>query len=169
MHPFLFFNTVIESCEFSCPFYARLITRQLCLGRPRAEKQVAVMLFVLNILISCSTQGGVYIHDDRLSVSSPVLMWIKVRINLLFAWPVLSEYVTLWICLDLGNKNLPDSYFAGKEEKTTVVCSYFFLFGKTMKLWIFNLGFFPPPLKEPNMYLLLWSQEAGIGPVWNTV
>ncbi|KAG8138743.1 hypothetical protein E2320_001528, partial [Naja naja] len=23
------------------------------------------------------TQGGVYMHDDRLSVSSPVLMWIK--------------------------------------------------------------------------------------------
>uniref|UniRef100_A0A8C6XZ28 Xylulokinase n=1 Tax=Naja naja TaxID=35670 RepID=A0A8C6XZ28_NAJNA len=38
------------------------------------------------------TQGGVYMHDDRLSVSSPVLMWIKVRINLLFMLPVLFEY-----------------------------------------------------------------------------
>lgn len=75
------------------------------------------MLFVFNIFISCSTQGGVYIHDDRLSVSSPVLMWIKVRINLSFVLPVLFECVILWICLDLGNKNLPDSYFAGKEEK----------------------------------------------------
>uniref|UniRef100_A0A8C7E3K5 Xylulose kinase n=1 Tax=Naja naja TaxID=35670 RepID=A0A8C7E3K5_NAJNA len=35
------------------------------------------------------TQGGVYMHDDRLSVSSPVLMWIKVRINLLFMLPSL--------------------------------------------------------------------------------
>ncbi|XP_026579962.1 xylulose kinase-like, partial [Pseudonaja textilis] len=63
------------------------------------------------------TQGGVYMHDDRLSVSSPVLMWIKVRINLLFILPVLFEYVILWICLNLCNKNLPDSYFCGKEEK----------------------------------------------------
>uniref|UniRef100_A0A3B5L1H1 Uncharacterized protein n=1 Tax=Xiphophorus couchianus TaxID=32473 RepID=A0A3B5L1H1_9TELE len=25
------------------------------------------------------TQGGVHIHPDRLTVTSPVLMWVKVR------------------------------------------------------------------------------------------
>lgn len=25
------------------------------------------------------TQGGVHLHEDRLTVTSPVLMWVKVR------------------------------------------------------------------------------------------
>lgn len=95
----IFFNTVIGSYEFSCPSYAQVLSLDNCVwGGPRAEKQVTVMLLIFNILISYSTQGGVYIHDDRLSVSSPVLMWIKVRINLLFILPVLFVHAILWIC-----------------------------------------------------------------------
>lgn len=36
------------------------------------------------ILFFCRTQGGVYIHSDRLTVTSPVLMWVKVWTN--FIW-----------------------------------------------------------------------------------
>uniref|UniRef100_A0A8C3U1K0 Xylulose kinase n=1 Tax=Catharus ustulatus TaxID=91951 RepID=A0A8C3U1K0_CATUS len=31
----------------------------------------------IKILFFCRTQGGVYIHSDRLTVTSPVLMWVK--------------------------------------------------------------------------------------------
>lgn len=29
----------------------------------------------------CRTQGGAYVHSDRLTVTSPVLMWVKVWTN----------------------------------------------------------------------------------------
>ena len=33
---------------------------------------------------ACRTQGGVHVHKDGLTVTSPVLMWVQVSLGFLF-------------------------------------------------------------------------------------
>lgn len=41
---------------------------------------MAYRYFILKLMVCCSvsTRGGVHIHADGLTVTSPVLMWVKV-------------------------------------------------------------------------------------------
>lgn len=41
---------------------------------------IIVTHFILKLMVCCSvsTHGGVHIHADGLTVTSPVLMWVKV-------------------------------------------------------------------------------------------
>ena len=42
-----------------------------------------------HILSSCRTQGGVHVHEDGLTVTSPVLMWVQVSTGI--SVPLLSQ------------------------------------------------------------------------------